>query len=76
MVGRDGKIRCPLHEDRTPSMHVYDEADRGVWCFGCEQGGDIYTFAGLLWGLERRGGDFLEIRRRLAGALLGREAAA
>ncbi len=70
VVGRDGKIRCPLHEDRTPSMHVYDEADRGVWCFGCEQGGDIYTFAGLLWGLERRGGDFLEIRRRLEAELL------
>ncbi len=51
-------------------MHVYDEADRGVWCFGCEQGGDIYTFAGLLWGLERRGGDFLEIRRRLEAELL------
>jgi len=69
-VGRDGKVRCPLHEDRTPSMHVYDEADRGVWCFGCEQGGDIYTFAGLLWGLERRGGDFHEIRRRLEAELL------
>ena len=64
VVGRDGKIRCPLHEDRTPSMHVYDEVDRGAWCFGCGQGGDIYAFAGLLWGLERRGSDFLEIRRR------------
>jgi len=21
-VGRDGKVRCPVHEDRTPSLHV------------------------------------------------------
>lgn len=23
-VGRSGKVRCPFHEDRTPSLHVYD----------------------------------------------------
>ena len=47
------KIRCPLpgHDDRTPSMHVYDEAYRGVWCYGCSRGGDVYRFAAHLWEL-------------------------
>jgi len=69
-VGRDGKLACPFHNDRTPSLAVYDDPARGWYCFGCEQGGDIYTFAGLLWGLERRGGDFHEIRRRLEAELV------
>jgi hypothetical protein len=27
-VGRSGKIRCPLHDDRTPSLHVYQDPER------------------------------------------------
>ena len=69
-VGRDSKVRCPFHDDHTPSLHCFDDPEQGWYCFGCEQGGDIYTFAGLLWGLERRGGDFLEIRRRLEAELV------
>jgi len=33
--GRDGKIACPLHKDRTPSFHVYETAEEGWYCFGC-----------------------------------------
>jgi hypothetical protein len=29
-VGRDGKVSCPFHEDRTPSLHVY-ETPAGGW---------------------------------------------
>lgn len=28
-VGRDRKIRCPLHADRTPSLHVYEDPADG-----------------------------------------------
>jgi len=75
-VGRDGKLACPFHNDRTPSLAVYDDPARGWYCFGCEQGGDIYTFGAALWEISPRGAGYHELRRRLAGALLGREAAA
>ena len=75
-VSRDGKVRCPLHADRTPSLHVYPDPDRGWYCYGCERGGTIYDLAGALWSLETRGDGFLELRRRLAAALLGSEVAA
>jgi Bifunctional DNA primase/polymerase, N-terminal len=66
-VPGDGKIRCPApgHDDRTPSFHVYDEPDRGWYCFGaCQNGGSIYDFAALLAGLPvpcPRGTAFLRI---------------
>lgn len=71
-VGRDGKVRCPFHdhEDRTPSLHVYEDPQRGWFCFGCRRGGSIYDFAALLLGRDTRGEDFLELRRELA-ALIG-----
>jgi hypothetical protein len=69
-LGRDFKVACPFHEDRTPSMHAWPDASRGFCCFGCGRSGDIYTFGGLLYGLEPRGPEFREIRRRLATDLL------
>lgn len=62
-VPHGGFIPCPLpgHEgERTASFKVY-EGDKGVWCFGCQRGGDIYAFAQELWGC-----DFKEARHRLA----------
>ncbi|MEK6326299.1 MAG: CHC2 zinc finger domain-containing protein [Actinomycetota bacterium] len=68
-VGRDGKAFCPLHDDRrTPNLHVYEDAARGVWCFGCQKGGDIYSFAAEVWDLDVRA-DFTRIRSRLIGVL-------
>lgn len=33
--------RCPLHEERTASFHVYLDSQRW-WCFGaCGEGGDV-----------------------------------
>jgi len=75
-VGRDSKVRCPFHDDRTPSLHAFDDPARGWACFGCDRGGTIIDFGAALWGIEPRGAGYHEIRRRLAGALLGREAAA
>jgi hypothetical protein len=69
--GRDGKIRCPFHEDETPSLHVYSTPEQGWTCFACTTtngrrlGGDIYTLASLLWGIPNHGKTFYELRDRL-----------
>lgn len=64
-VGRSRKVRCPFHDDQTPSLHVYEDADRGWYCFGCARGGSIYDLAALLWQRETRGEDFVALRRDL-----------
>jgi DNA primase len=35
--------RCPLHEDKHPSLHVYPETN-SFHCFGCGVGGDALSF--------------------------------
>jgi hypothetical protein len=74
-VPPSGMARCPFHEDRTPSLRVYEDVAGGWFCFGCQRGGTIYDFGAALFELGTRGSDFIELRRRLAAALLGREAA-
>jgi hypothetical protein len=66
-----GMINCPLpgHDDHVPSLKVYGEPERGVYCFGCGRGGDIFAFAAELWGMSWRT-EFLAVRRRLAVELL------
>lgn len=63
---REGKVRCPFHEDRDPSLQLYP--DGSFFCFGssCRRGGSIYDFASSLWGIPARGVGFLEISGRLA----------
>ena len=80
-VGRDRKVRCPLHPDRRPSLHVYEDPARGWYCFGCRRGGSVYDLAGALWltGQSRgagqlRGRAFLEVRERLAAMFFGAHA--
>jgi len=69
--GRDNKIHCPFHSDRTPSFHVYSTPGRGWTCFGCTTpsgkllGGDIYTLASLVWDIPTRGPSFIELQSRL-----------
>ena len=38
---RAGFCRCPLHGEKTGSMKLYKEPERGWYCFGCHQGGDV-----------------------------------
>jgi hypothetical protein len=64
-VGRSRKVRCPFHDDRTPSLHVYEDPERGWYCFGCGRGGSIYDLAALVWRRGTRGEDFLALRREL-----------
>lgn len=78
-AGRDAKVQCPFHgggQERTPSMQLYGD----TWaCFACpplrpdrdHAGGDIYTFAGVLYDLDPRDAEqFKALRRRLATELL------
>ena len=37
---RHGRCRCVWHEDRHPSMKLYD-GDKGCYCFACHNGGDV-----------------------------------
>jgi hypothetical protein len=68
-TGRSGKIRCPFHDDRTPSLHVYAEPDRGWYCYGCGRGGSSYDLAALLWQRSTKGRAFPALRRDLRALL-------
>ena len=41
--GRSHKGLCPFHSERTPSFHV-DQERQAWYCFGCSEGGDVFTF--------------------------------
>ncbi len=65
VVGGSRKVRCPLHDDATPSLHVYPDPKRGWYCFGCRAGGSVYDLAALLWRRSTRGAEFAALRRDL-----------
>ena len=44
---------CPFHEDRRPSLLVYEES-QSWFCFGCDQGGDVIDFVGRMRGISFR----------------------
>ncbi|HLI09071.1 MAG TPA: DNA primase [Ktedonobacteraceae bacterium] len=49
--GKSLKGLCPFHNERTPSFYVF--TDSQTWhCFGCHEGGDIFTFVQKQQGLE------------------------
>jgi len=70
------EVSCPFHDDPTPSLHVYETPAGGWYCYGCRRGTSVYDLAAPLWGLETRGADFLELRRRLYELLLPGQAPA
>jgi DNA primase len=50
-AGRTYTARCPFHNEKTPSFHVSPE--RGTYkCFGCGEGGDIFTFVEKMEGVD------------------------
>jgi DNA primase len=51
---------CPFHDERTPSFSV-DPVEKFYYCFGCQAGGDIFTFME-----EKEGLDFRDAVEQLA----------
>jgi DNA primase len=43
-VSKSGFTLCPFHQDKHPSMKIYDEMGRGYFCFTCNKGGSVINF--------------------------------
>lgn len=71
--GRTFMAICPFHEEKSPSMSI-DRA-RGLYhCFGCGEGGDVFTFIQKTQGVSFP--ESLDILARRAGIALTRDPAA
>ena len=47
-VNRNGMVCCPFHDDRHPSMKLYEDH---YHCFGCQANGDVIAFTSKLFGI-------------------------
>jgi DNA primase len=68
--GGSQKGLCPFHDEKSPSFHV-TPARQFFHCFGCQEGGDVFTFLMKIDGVS-----FVEAVERLAdkyGVQLRRE---
>lgn len=49
-ISRSGMACCPFHEERTPSLKVYEDH---FYCFGCGATGDCTGFVATLFGITQ-----------------------
>jgi DNA polymerase len=50
IIGERGPIRCPFHDDSTPSLQIYDDH---FHCFGCGAHGDHFDWLMIVGGMDR-----------------------
>ncbi|MEK7208136.1 MAG: CHC2 zinc finger domain-containing protein [Patescibacteria group bacterium] len=50
-AGSSYKATCPFHNEKTPSFFV-SPARNSFYCFGCQKGGDIFSFVQEFEGLD------------------------
>lgn len=48
-VGRSDMICCPFHDDRNPSLKLYDDH---FFCYGCHKSGDVIDLVAGLFDLR------------------------
>ena len=66
-AGRNFAGLCPFHSEKTPSFMVSPER-QAFKCFGCQEGGDVFTFLQKVEGWEFR--EALEEMAKRAGVKL------
>ena len=47
-VSRNGMACCPFHDDKNPSLKLYDDH---YYCFGCQKNGDVIDFTSRLFNI-------------------------
>jgi DNA primase len=59
-AGRNYKGLCPFHDEKSPSFNVNPDRQT-FYCFGCQEGGDVFSFL-----MKTENLTFAEVARSLA----------
>jgi DNA primase len=59
-IGKDYVMKCPFHEEKTPSFHIYADS-LSFKCYGCNKAGSAFDFV-----MEKERISFAEALRTLA----------